>query len=138
MVTTNLNNAVKTVAASDVAIGILCVAPVRGKRQLVAITGHTEGYGDFYTPVRWASVQLNGRVRLPWFRSMAFFYNDSVFEQVVIDARFARGTTIRGGSLKSLSCHGRFVTPAFGDDLACRRWSFPPATAKSDGQPHRR
>ena len=30
--------------------------------QLVAITGRTEGYGDFYTPGTWASVQLNGRV----------------------------------------------------------------------------
>ena len=65
--------------------------------QLVAITGRTEGYGDFYTPGTWASVQLNGRVYgLPMDSGpMAFFYNDSVFEQVGIDApRFARGTTI--------------------------------------------
>lgn len=52
--------------------------------QLVAITGRTEGYGDFYTPGTWASVQLNGRVYgLPMDSGpMAFFYNDSVFEQV--------------------------------------------------------
>lgn len=56
--------------------------------QLVAITGRTEGYGDFYTPGTWASVQLNGRVYgLPMDSGpMAFFYNDSVFEQVGVDA----------------------------------------------------
>ncbi len=65
--------------------------------QLVAITGRTEGYGDFYTPGTWASVQLNGRVYgLPMDSGpMAFFYNDSVFEQVAsMPPRFARGTTI--------------------------------------------
>ena len=30
--------------------------------QLMAITGRTKDYGDFYTPGTWASVQLNGRV----------------------------------------------------------------------------
>ena len=63
--------------------------------QLVAITGRTEGYGDFYTPGTWASVQLNGRVYgLPMDSGpMAFFYNDSVFEQVGIDASKIRTWT---------------------------------------------
>ena len=61
--------------------------------QLVAITGRTEGYGDFYTPGTWASVQLNGRVYgLPMDSGpMAFFYNDSVFEQVGNAAEANRG-----------------------------------------------
>ena len=56
--------------------------------QLVPITGRTEGYADFYTPGTWASVQLNGRVYgLPMDSGpMAFFYNNSVFEQVGVDA----------------------------------------------------
>lgn len=69
--------------------------------QLVAITGRTEGYGDFYTPGTWASVQLNGRVYgLPMDSGpMAFFYNDSVFEQVGIDALQDShvGRLLRGG-----------------------------------------
>ncbi len=63
--------------------------------QLVPITGRTEGYVDFYTPGTWASVQLNGWVYgLPMDSGPMTFYNNSVFEQVGVDAsRSAHGTT---------------------------------------------
>nr|AAG31696.1 sugar binding protein Sbp [Bifidobacterium adolescentis] len=85
--------------------------------QLVAITGRTEGYGDFYTPGTWASVQLNGRVYgLPMDSGpMAFFYNDSVFEQVDIDASKIRTWDDYYEAAKKLKSIGVYIAADSGD-----------------------
>ena len=85
--------------------------------QLVAITGRTEGYGDFYTPGTWASVQLNGRVYgLPMDSGpMAFFYNDSVFEQVGIDASKIRTWDDYYEAAKKLKSIGVYIAADSGD-----------------------
>ena len=85
--------------------------------QLVAITGRTEGYGDFYTPGTWASVQLNGRVYgLPMDSGpMAFFYNDSVFEQVGVDASKIRTWDDYYEAAKKLKEIGVYITADSGD-----------------------
>ena len=57
--------------------------------QLLDITDYIgSDYVNFYTPGTWSSVQLAGRVYgLPMDSGpMAFFYNESVFEQVGVDA----------------------------------------------------
>ena len=85
--------------------------------QLMAITGRTKGYGDFYTPGTWASVQLNGRVYgLPMDSGpMAFFYNDSVFEQVGIDASKIRTWDDYYEAAKKLKSIGVYIAADSGD-----------------------
>lgn len=58
------------------------------KGNLLDITDKTSGYGDFYTPGTWASVQFAGKVYgLPMDSGpMAFFYNKEVFDQAGVDA----------------------------------------------------
>ena len=70
------------------AAGILRIAPVRGQQPARAHHRQNRRLCRFYTPGTWASVQLNGRVYgLPMDSGpMAFFYNNSVFEQVGVDA----------------------------------------------------
>lgn len=108
--------------------------------QLVAITGRTEGYGDFYTPGTWASVQLNGRVYgLPMDSGpMAFFYNDSVFEQVGVDASKIRTWDDYYEAAKKLKEIGVYITADSRRrqllrhyDLACRRAPF---STSNDGK----
>lgn len=98
--------------------------------QLVPITGRTEGYADFYTPGTWASVQLNGRVYgLPMDSGpMAFFYNNSVFEQVGVDASKIRTWDDYYEAAKKLKKIGVYITADSRrrqllrhDDLARRR-----------------
>ena len=85
--------------------------------QLVPITGRTEGYADFYTPGTWASVQLNGRVYgLPMDSGpMAFFYNNSVFEQVGVDASKIRTWDDYYEAAKKLKKIGVYITADSGD-----------------------
>lgn len=85
--------------------------------QLVPITGRTEGYVDFYTPGTWASVQLNGRVYgLPMDSGpMAFFYNNSVFEQVGVDASKIRTWDDYYEAAKKLKKIGVYITADSGD-----------------------
>lgn len=85
--------------------------------QLMAITGRTKGYGDFYTPGTWASVQLNGRVYgLPMDSGpMTFFYNKSVFEQVGVDASKIRTWDDYYEAAKKLKEIGVYITADSGD-----------------------
>lgn len=85
--------------------------------QLVPIAGRTEGYADFYTPGTWASVQLNGRVYgLPMDSGpMAFFYNNSVFEQVGVDASKIRTWDDYYEAAKKLKKIGVYITADSGD-----------------------
>ena len=85
--------------------------------QLVDITGKTSGYSDFYTPGTWSSVQLNGSVYgLPMDSGpMAFFYNDSVFEQVGVDASKIRTWDDYYEAAKKLKKIGVYITADSGD-----------------------
>ena len=70
------------------AAGILRIAPVRGQQPARAHHRQNRRLCRFLHARTWASVQLNGRVYgLPMDSGpMAFFYNNSVFEQVGVDA----------------------------------------------------
>ena len=85
--------------------------------QLMAITGRTKDYGDFYTPGTWASVQLNGRVYgLPMDSGpMAFFYNKSVFDQVGVDASKIRTWDDYYEAAKKLKEIGVYIAADSGD-----------------------
>lgn len=85
--------------------------------QLLDITDRAQGYGDFYTPGTWSSVQLNGRVYgLPMDSGpMAFFYNQDVFEEAGVDASAIKTWDDYYQAAKKLKRIGVFITADAGD-----------------------
>lgn len=90
----NLNNAIQDgYGLPDVAqLEYFALPQYAVSGQLLDITDRVSGYGDFYTPGTWGSVQLGGRMYgLPMDSGpMAFFYNKDVFDQAGVDATAIR------------------------------------------------
>lgn len=85
--------------------------------QLLDITDRAAGYGDFYTPGTWSSVQLNNRIYgLPMDSGpMAFFYNDDVFRQAGVDASKIRTWNDFYEAAKKLKEIGVYIAADSGD-----------------------
>ena len=112
--------------------------------QLVAITGRTEGYGDFYTPGTWASVAADGRRIRP---SHGFRSNGVLLQRQRVRAGRHRCSKIRTWddyyeAAKKLKSIGVYIAADSGDAsfydtmiwLAGAVRSPPPTTAKRDDQ----
>ncbi len=85
--------------------------------QLRDLTDRTQGYGDFYTPGSWASVQLAKRVYgVPMDSGpMAFFYNEDVFRQAGVDATRIRTWNDYYEAAKKLKNIGVYIAADAGD-----------------------
>ena len=85
--------------------------------QLLDITDRTAGYGEFYTPGTWSSVQLAGKVyALPMDSGpMAFFYNEDVFNQAGVDATQIRTWDDYYEAAKKLKQIGVYIAADAGD-----------------------
>ncbi|MEE1295491.1 MAG: sugar ABC transporter substrate-binding protein [Bifidobacterium sp.] len=85
--------------------------------QLRDLTDATKGYGQFYTPGSWSSVQLDDRVYAMPMDSgpMAFFYNDDVFRQAGVDASKIRTWDDYYRAARKLKDIGVSITADAGD-----------------------
>lgn len=85
--------------------------------QLLDITDRVSGYGGFYTPGTWASVQLGGSTYgLPMDSGpMAFFYNEDVFAQAGVDATKIRTWDDYYEAAKKLKKIGVYIAADAGD-----------------------
>lgn len=85
--------------------------------QLLDLTSKASGDAGFYTPGTWSSVHLNGRVYgLPMDSGpMAFFYNQSVLDQVGIDGSTIRTWKDYYNAAKKLKSIGVYIAADAGD-----------------------
>ena len=85
--------------------------------QLLDLTKRTTGYDAAFTPGTWSSVKVNDRVYgLPMDSGpMAFFYNQSVFDQVGIDASSIHTWDQYYQAAKKLKSIGVYIASDSGD-----------------------